>query len=407
MTTRASIFRDFNPSHSVRNISVGAAKVLRCVQTGVLLAVLFGPSLQCLAQETAQGIAAPKLDLENGVSDQGSTKTKVTQAVLEGIDDLAIDKQFIATDSLDCGKEDSDDARQCLEGLSWKPAKFQVRLTQGKESDKMDRMVRFDSPQPLGDSTNDLVALEWYMAIDSQGRPVKAPAMIVVHESGSGMTVGRIIAKGLRAHGLHAFMMQMPGYGVRKSQTITEAHSKEGEALKLIPAMKQAIADARRARDAVSVLPYVDSSLIGIQGTSLGGFVTASVGGFDAGFDRVFVLLAGGDLNQVIFNGAKDAAEVRKRLEEAGATREMIMEGTRHIEPLRIAHRIRPEITWLYSGKFDDVVPPACSHALAKAAKLPPEHHIEMPVDHYSGALLMPKILLEMAKIMQSPKYQK
>lgn len=373
----------------------------------LFLSAYCGSYVQSLAQEKAQGIAIPKLDLDNSSPDKDSAKPKITQALLEGIDELAIDKEFTATDSLDCGQEDSEDARQCLEGLSWKPAKFQVRLTQGKESDKMDRLVRFNSPQPLGDATNDMVALEWYMAIDSEGRPVKAPAMVVVHESGSGMTVGRMLAKGLRAHGLHAFMMQMPGYGVRKSQSTTEAHSKEGDALRLIPAMKQAIADARRARDAVSILPNVDSSLIGIQGTSLGGFVTASVGGFDAGFDRVFVLLAGGDLNQVIFNGAKDAADVRKRLEEAGATREMIMEGTRHIEPLRIAHRIRPEVTWLYSGKFDDVVPPACSHALAQAAKLPQEHHIEMPVDHYSGALLMPKILLEMAKIMQSPKYQK
>lgn len=333
--------------------------------------------------------------------------SKPLQADLTGLIELTIGAEFEACDSLDCGLDSSPDAQQCLEGLSWQGEKFKVYLAEGRVDDRMDRMVRFDSPQPLGDPINDLVALEWYMAFGADGRPVKAPAVVVVHESGSGMTVGRMIAKGLRAHGVHALMMQMPGYGVRKSGQIGEAHSREADALRLIPAMKQAISDARRARDAVSVLPFIDNSLIGIQGTSLGGFVTASVGGLDSGFDRVFVLLAGGDLNQVIFNGAKDAANVRKRLEEAGATREMIMEGTRHIEPLRIAHRIRPEVTWLYSGKFDDVVPPACSHAFAKAAALSAEHHIEMPVDHYSGALYLPKVVLDIAKFMESPKYKK
>lgn len=84
----------------------------------------------------------------------------------------------------------------------------------------------------------------------------------------------------------------------------------------------------------------------------------------------------------------------------------LIMENTRQIEPLRLAHRIRPESTWLFSGKFDDVVPPECSHALAKAAGLPSEHHIEMPVDHYSGVILMPKVLLDIAKIMKSAAAQ-
>lgn len=352
---------------------------------------------------TAVGISTKGIEsVEAGTTNASARK----QANLEGIAELAVGQVFRAKDSLSCGPEDNPDAQECLEGLSWQNAEFEVRLTDGSIKDKFDRMVRFRSPLPLGDEVNDMVALEWYMPMDSEGRPMNAPAMVVVHESGSGMTVGRLIAQGLKAHGLHAFMMQMPGYGVRKSSRTGEAHSKEADALQLIPAMKQAIADARRAKDAVSALPMVENSMIGIQGTSLGGFVTASVGGLDAGFDRVFVLLAGGDLNQVIFNGAKDAANVRQRLEEAGATPEMIKEGTRHIEPLRIAHRIRPEVTWLYSGKFDDVVPPACSHALAKAASLPTGHHIEMPVDHYSGALYLPKVLLDMAKIMGSPKYR-
>lgn len=316
-------------------------------------------------------------------------------ADVTGISELSVGSKFRASDTIQLENDAIPDATECLRGLIWNSSDFTVWLDEGQSNQKSERTVRFPSPMPQGEATNDLVAMEWYVAFDDHGRPVTAPAMVVVHESGSGMTVGRMVAKGLRAHGLHTFMLQMPGYGMRKGPNA-------GNVEHLLPSMKQAIADVRRARDAVAALPLVDANAIGLQGTSLGGFVTATVSGLDHAFDRAFVLLAGGDLNRVIFDGAKDAANVRKRLEEAGVTKEMIMENTRQIEPLRLAHRIRPETTWLYSGKLDDVVPPECSHALAKAANLPEGHHVEMPVDHYSGVLLMPKVLLDIANIMKS-----
>jgi dienelactone hydrolase len=235
--------------------------------------------------------------------------------------------------------------------------------------------------------------MEWHLARDENGHPMEAPAIVVVHESGSGMTVGRMIARGLSSHGIHTFMLQMPGYGVRRQ-------SKEREVTTFLPSLKQAIADVRRARDAVAALPYVDVRTIGVQGTSLGGFVTATVSGLDAGFQRQFILLAGGNLNDVIFLGQKDAATVRRRLEEAGIT----IEHARQIEPLRLAHRVRPEVTWLFSGKYDDVVPPTCSHAFAGAARLTTDHHLELPVNHYSGIVLLPKILKDIASAMKESK---
>lgn len=320
-----------------------------------------------------------------------SSEIKAEQLRL--VSELAVGKSFQARDTLDCGQETSADARECLEGLVWKPAEFEVVLQDGSKEQANERLVRFPSPKPLGNAINDMVAMEWHIARDEDGKPTKAPAMVVVHESGSGMTVGRMIARGLAAHGMHTFMLQMPSYGVRKA-------TQDRDVTSFLPSLKQAIADVRRARDAVAALPFVDDRMIGVQGTSLGGFVTASVSGLDAGFQRNFILLAGGNLQEVIFSGQKDAAKVRERLEKAGATREQIIEHARQIEPLRLAHRVRPDVTWLWSGKFDDVVPPPCSFAFAKEAKLAAEHHIEMPVNHYSGVLIMPKILSDIAKEM-------
>jgi hypothetical protein len=70
------------------------------------------------------------------------------------------------------------------------------------------------------------------------------------------------------------------------------------------------------------------------------------------------------------------------------------------VEPLRLAHRINPAEFWLYTGKFDDVVPRRCSLALAKAARLSIDHHIEIPADHYSGAIYLPQVVQQMKERM-------
>ena len=252
-----------------------------------------------------------------------------------------------------------------------------------------DVLVRFPSPVDTGDAVNDRVAMEWYVARDGQ-RAAKARAIVVVHESGRAMPVGRLIARGMRLQGLHAFLVQLPHYGVRR---------KEGEDTKpadLVATTRQAVADVRRARDAVAALPFVDGSHIALQGTSLGGFVASLVGSLDSGYDSVFLTLAGGDLYDVLQNGEKDTAEARQRLAEAGLSGDKLKTLISAIEPLRLAHRLRPQRTWLYSGVYDNVVPLKNAIALAEAARLDKQHHVRLLADHYSGIVFLPSILAQM-----------
>jgi dienelactone hydrolase len=309
--------------------------------------------------------------------------------------EIAVGSEFAATDTLSCGDESNDDTKECLTHLSWTPAKFTVRL-EAAEPGYGDYLVRFPSARPIGNSTNDLVSMEWYASRDDHKAIRKACAVVVVHESGKRMTVGRLIARGLNAQGLHAFLLHLPGYGARRvpDQELAE---------RLLPSLQQAIADARRARDAVAALPMVDRSVVGIEGTSLGGFVTSTVAGLDHGYDRVFILLAGGNLQDIVFNGAKDAAKARAKLTAAGVSDEQTKELLRQIEPLRVAHRIDPANTWLYSGKYDDVVPPRCSLALAKAARLPENHHVEIAANHFSGIVYLPQVLEQISQHMKEP----
>jgi dienelactone hydrolase len=298
--------------------------------------------------------------------------------------------QFSARDTLQLDEDPVEDCQECLRGLRWTPAEFTVEC-EPAESGYGDLLVRFPTPIVTGDAVNDRVSAEFYLAKNEDRQLIRARCVIVVHESGRGMTVGRIFAKGLSAQGLHALLVHLPGYGARRS-------AQSGRPQMILSGMKQAVADVRRARDAAVEFPFVDASVIGIQGTSLGGFITSTASGLDSNhraFNRVFILLAGGHLHDVVLKGAKDAAKVRERLESIGVTGDQVKELARPVEPLRVAHRLDPRTTWLYSGKYDDVVPPACSFALAEAAKLPKEHHVELPADHYSGVIFLPVVINE------------
>ncbi len=140
-----------------------------------------------------------------------------------------------------------------------------------------------------------------------------------------------------------------------------------------------------------------------MQGTSLGGFVSATAASLDSGrehhgYDNVFLLLAGGNLMDVIQSGQKDAAKFRQKLQESGLSMEQIESVVRQVEPIRVAHRLDPQRTWLYSGEFDQVVPMKNALALAQSARLDSSHHQRLLANHYTGIIYLPFVLAEMAK---------
>jgi dienelactone hydrolase len=239
---------------------------------------------------------------------------------------------------------------------------------------------------------NDRVALEWYPARDEADKIINAPAVVVVHESGSNMEVGRLFAKAFHAQGLHAFMIQLPFYGLRKPPGFKPAIEH------VEPTMKQGIADVRRARDAVAVLPHVIGTNVALQGTSLGGFVASTTAGLDRGFQSVHIMVSGGDIYNLVANGQREAGKLREMLAEAGYTGEKLRNLFAQIEPLRLAHRMNPQTTWIYTATQDQVVPPIHAQKLADAAKIPEDHHIRMWANHYTGIVYMPVVVQSMSK---------
>ena len=302
--------------------------------------------------------------------------------------------EYSARDTCQRGTDDDAQAQQLLDDLFWTPAEFTVTAV-SDEGESYEKLVRFPSPRPDGDSDNDVVSLEWYQPTGADDGSER-PAVLVVHESGSRMSAGRMFARSLRNKGLHAFLIHLPYYGDRRGS------GGRADIANFVTTMRQGIADVRRARDAVAVLPGVDGAHVSLQGTSLGGFVSALSGSLDGSFDCVFLMLAGGDLWSMLENGARDTAKLRERLREAGFEGDALRDLLWNAEPLRLAHRLDPETTWLYSAIDDDVVPLENARQLAEAIKLDAAHHPRLPGDHYSVALFFTTIIDHVAEQIEA-----
>jgi dienelactone hydrolase len=301
-------------------------------------------------------------------------------------------QRFVAIDSLCPHPADTDDARDCLNGLTWEPRAFEVTCeAEAAAGSPHQAVLRFPSPIDTGNADNDQVAVLWYQP-PRRANDRLQPALVVVHESGSSMPVGKLFARLFAGQGVHGFLVQLPNYGLRRTG------NKKPTGDQFLLAMRQGIADVRRARDAVAALPGVDPSRISIQGTSLGGFVASTAAGLDRGFEQVFIMVAGGDLYSMLQRGQREAAELRERLEAAGFTGDKLRDLMNVVEPTRLAGRLDPQSTWLYSAEFDTVVPMANALALKNAAKLPDEHHIRLPGDHVTTIVYVPMILDHVVK---------
>jgi len=293
---------------------------------------------------------------------------------------------YAARDTLAAPEDPAADAAACLQGLAWTPAAFPVTCCP-EPGAAYDFLVQFPSPISSGDTVNDRVSLEWYMPRDETGAVRSAPAVLVVHESGRSMPVGRLFARSFQAAGMHSFLIHLPYYAKRN------AEGREPPPDRLFTLIRQAIADVRRGRDAIAALPHVDARHVSLQGTSLGGFVVATSAALDHAFQSVFIMLAGGDLYGMFQRGQREVAQARRELEQAGISDAQLKHLLWQIEPTRVAHRLDPQRTWLFSAEGDQVVPIENAHALAKAARLTDRHHVRMPGNHYSVIVYFPVIL--------------
>lgn len=314
-------------------------------------------------------------------------------------------KTFKARDSISKLTDANVAAQKRLDWVKWKGATFDVRCASPSREGAggvhaatggYDALVTFPSPHPTGEKANDTVVMEWFAPRDEQGNVKQGPAMVVLHILAGRMVVARMFARGFAQRGIHAFVLHMPHYGLRRTD------GKRPTAKVLLEGVRQAVADARRARDVINVLPNIDRDRIGIQGTSLGGFVCTGAASLDGAFKPMFPTLAGGNLGTLFRHGQKEVASIREHLKKEGITEKQLAAMLKQLEPNTLAHRIDAKWTWMFNAEHDVVIPPANANALAKAIGLNQERHIWMSGGHVSCIIHLPVIVESMVEKIYS-----
>ncbi len=304
-----------------------------------------------------------------------------------------VEAKFQATDTPRARADDNPKMQAVLDATAWEAGGFEVRCT-STPGLAYDALVRFDSPLPTGKRWVDEVVLVWYAARGEDGKAIEAPAVLMVHTLQPQMLIAHRLAGDFAKRGLHTFILQLPGYGFRE-----EGPGHFPGVTALIHG-RQAVADCLRSRDAITALPNIKPGPIALQGTSLGGFVAATAGGIDPAFDPVVLLVSGGDCYGALVNGQLDARFLRQSLDRQGYRGGALRKLLEPVEPLRVAHRLNPQRTWLFSARYDVTIPRASSDALAQAIGLDESHRIWLGTNHYTTLFLLPVVAQQMADII-------
>jgi len=303
---------------------------------------------------------------------------------------------FEVTDTLAPPQEEGAAARQALEALVWEPGTFDVAF-HAEQQGHVVGTLSFPSPRPAGAPNQDRVQLDWYAARDAQGRVVRAPAVVVVHSLHPQLVLAKMAARSLAAQGVHAFVVELPGYARR----IDGAPRYTG--VTALEHSAQGVADIRRARDVVAALPAVEPGRVSLQGTSLGGFFATGAAALDGGFEHVFLFLSGGNCYDVLTGGDKDAKRLRQSMAGEGYDDARLRNLLDPVEPLVLAHRLDPHRTYLFTARGDQVVTPGNSAMLAKAIGLDEQHHVQFDGNHYTSLLLLPGVVERIVLTLRPP----
>jgi dienelactone hydrolase len=238
--------------------------------------------------------------------------------------------------------------------------------------------VRFPSPIETPDVENNTVHAEYFQPT-GQG---KRPAVIVLHILGADFALSRYLAARLADRGVAALFLKLPYYGERRPPG-DDKRFLSVDIQRSVLSMQQGVCDVRRASAWLASRPEVDASKLGITGISLGGIVSALAAAVDPTLNQTALLLAGGDLANVLWE-MPEGAKYRQMWIDSGRTKADLQTLTLPFDPVTYAGRLRGKRVFMMAGNIDEVVPPASALALWKAAGKPPIRW--MDCGHYSAA---------------------
>jgi len=246
------------------------------------------------------------------------------------------------------------------------PATFAYRMRRIAGDQKIDiHDVQFPSPVESPHPQNNTVHAEYFVPKGGGRRP----GVVVLHILDGRFIVARMVSRFLAERGAAVLFVKMAYYGPRRPKAITRWPF--GSAAFLERAWRQSVLDIRYARAWLASRPEVDPERTAITGISLGGIVAALAGAIETRFQRVALVLAGGDLATIVYE-SPETRRFRDQWVAAGGTKEKLTELVRNVDPLTHADRLKGRDVLMINGSQDRVIPTPCTVRLWKAAGKPP-----------------------------------
>jgi dienelactone hydrolase len=238
--------------------------------------------------------------------------------------------------------------------------------------------VRFPSPVVTSEPANNTVHAEYFQPVGTG----KRPAVVVLHILGADFALSRYMAARLADQGVPALFVKLPYYGERKPVG-SPRRFLSADIERSMQSMRQGICDVRRAGAWLAARPEVDPAKLGVAGISLGGIVAAVSVAVDPALNRGALLLAGGNLADILWE-MPEALVFRQAWLASGRTKADLAVLTDPYDPMSYARRLVGKRLMMVAGKVDEVIPPASAQALWDAAGRPPIRWYDC--GHYSSA---------------------
>ncbi len=220
-----------------------------------------------------------------------------------------------------------------LDNVSWPSVEFEVSWTpvEGKE---FQRLVRYPTPFPSGDATNDLVSMEWYMP--KMPRLQEGPLRRLL----SFMSPAPPCQRGGRLPG------GFSSAGCMRFCCICRTTENDAAARSGMPASSWSRCDKGSPMRAEPLMSWLRCRGLILRRSHCRGPAWADSWrllpppSIAACYHQSFIMLAGGDLYDMFMNGKQDTAKIRNQLAKAGYEGDKLKELLYLVEPTRIAHRL-------------------------------------------------------------------
>jgi hypothetical protein len=276
--------------------------------------------------------------------------------------------------------------------------KFQQEFQKTASTAMEISLVTFPSPVVTPHPENNTVHCEYFRSLS----PGKHPGVIVLHILGGDFDLSRLFCRNLAQHGISALFVKLPYYGPRRAEGV-EMRMINDDPKITVANMRQGILDIRTGAAFLADQDDIDKNQLGVFGISLGGITSALAGTAEPRFQKICMMLAGGDMAKIAWE-SPEVKEVRERWLARGGNKEEFYDIIKQIDPVTYGDKVRGRKILMLNATHDEIIPKVCTEALWHAFGEP--EIVWLDAGHYSAMRFIFDGLTRVTKFFQNDNAQ-